>query len=221
MSKSTVAPGSTNGNHRDRPWRVLVLLLAATAVGATESAGSATEPSATATESVALAAAPSAHATEPVAHPAEAVTGAAGPVAHAPESGYGAGRSRMLDARPRIGRIFFTPAERRSRHSGGEPVSMSAATPDPPPAPSSSRIPARERLVVNGALSSSTRGRAVWVNGNAVEDSAHDKSAWTDRNGNVWLVNGDQGIRLLQPGQSIDRSGVIEDLLPPGAVTRR
>jgi hypothetical protein len=190
MSKSTVAPGSTKGNHRDRRWRVLVLLLAATA---TESAGSATEPSATATESVALA----------------------------PESGYGAGRPRMPDARPRIGRIFFTPAERRSRHSGGEPVSMSAATPDPPPAPSSSRIPARERLVVNGALSSSTRGRAVWVNGNAVEDSAHDKSAWTDRNGNVWLVNGDQGIRLVRPGQSIDRSGVIEDLLPPGAVTRR
>jgi hypothetical protein len=183
MSKSTVAPGSTNGNHRDRPWRVLVLLIAATAVGATESAGSATEPS-----------------------------------AHAPESGYGAGRPRMPDARPRIGRIFFTPAERRSRHSGGEPVSMSAAT---PPAPSSRRTPARERLVVNGAVSSSTRGRAVWVNGSAVEDSAHDKSAWTDRNGNVWLVNGDQGIRLVRPGQSIDRSGVIEDLLPPGAVTRR
>src|ERR1035438_5628401 len=147
MSKSTVAPGSTNGNHRDRPWRVLVLLLAATAVAAAESAGSATAPSPT--------------ATEPVAHPAESVTGAAGPVAHAPESGYGAGRPRMPDARPRIGRIFFTPAERRSRHSGGEPVSTSAATPEPPPAPSSSRIPARERLVVNGALSSTDRKSGV------------------------------------------------------------
>jgi hypothetical protein len=90
-----------------------------------------------------------------------------------------------------------------------------------PAAPGSRRTPARNRLVVNGALSSSTQGRAVWVNGKAIENSVRDKSAWTDRNGNVWLVNGEQGIRLIRPGQSIDRSGVIEDLLPPGAVTRR
>ena len=79
----------------------------------------------------------------------------------------------------------------------------------------------RERRIVNGALSSGTQGRAVWVNGAAVEDSARDKSAWTDRNGNVWVMNGTQGTHLVKPGQSIDRNGVIEDLLPPGSVTRR
>jgi hypothetical protein len=61
----------------------------------------------------------------------------------------------------------------------------------------------------------------VWVNGTAVADSARDKSAWTDRNGNVWLMNGTEGTHLIKPGQSIDRNGVIEDLLPPGAVARR
>jgi hypothetical protein len=50
---------------------------------------------------------------------------------------------------------------------------------------------------------------------------ARDKSAWTDRNGNVWLMNGTEGTHLIKPGQSIDRNGVIEDLLPPGAVARR
>jgi hypothetical protein len=34
-------------------------------------------------------------------------------------------------------------------------------------------------------------------------------------------MNGTQGIHLVKPGQSIDRSGVIEDLLPPGAFARR
>jgi hypothetical protein len=133
----------------------------------------------------------------------------------------GAGRQHAFIAKPRIGRIFFSPAERRSRHSSGALTATSAETPVSQAAPSSSRSPARERLVVNGALSSSTQGRAVWVNGRAVENSERDKSAWTDRNGNVWLVNGDHGVRLIRPGQSIDRSGVIEDLLPPGAVTRR
>ena len=61
----------------------------------------------------------------------------------------------------------------------------------------------------------------MWVNGTAVEDSARDKSAWTDRNGNVWVMNGTEGTHLIKPGQSIDRNGVIEDLLPPGAVARR
>ena len=78
-----------------------------------------------------------------------------------------------------------------------------------------------QRRIVNGALRSSTQGRAVWVNGTAVEDSARDKSAWTDRNGNVWLMNGTEGTHLVRPGQSIDRNGVIEDLLPSGAVARR
>ena len=116
-------------------------------------------------------------------------------------------------ARPRIGRIFFSPAERRSRHRDGL-----AAT---PAVPTGSGAAPRERRIVNGALSSGTRGRAVWVDGAAVEDSARDKSAWTDRNGNVWLMNGTQGTHLVKPGQSIDRNGVIEDLLPAGSVARR
>jgi hypothetical protein len=135
--------------------------------------------------------------TEPVGRTAESISGA---------------RPHALTANPRIGRIFFSPAERARRRDG------LAATPTTPisagPAP-------RERRVVNGALSSGTHGRAVWVNGTAVEDSARDKSAWTDRNGNVWLMNGTEGTHLIKPGQSIDRNGVIEDLLPPGAVARR
>jgi hypothetical protein len=116
-----------------------------------------------------------------------------------------------LTAKPRIGRIFFSPMERRSRHTSG----LSAA----PATPTAHRIAAQERFYVNGALSSSTQGRAVWINGAAVENSAVNK-AWTDRNGNIWLINGTQGTRLLKPGQSIDRSGAVEDLLPPGSVTR-
>jgi len=140
-----------------------------------------------------------------------AVAGATEPVGRATESIDGAARPHALAAKPRIGRIFFSPAERRSHHDG-------AAT---PATPVGNRIEPREHLVVNGALSSSSQGRAVWVNGTAVENSARDKSAWTDRNGNVWLINGTEGTHLLRPGQSIDRHGVIEDLLPPGAVTRR
>jgi hypothetical protein len=151
-----------------------------------------------------------AEATEPVAPE----LGGRPPPSRAAESISGA-RPNALAARPRIGRIFFSPAE-RARHRDGL-----AAT--PMPAASSGTGPAvrRERRIVNGALSSGTHGRAVWVNGTAVEDSARDKSAWTDRNGNVWLMNGAQGTHLIKPGQSIDRNGVIEDLLPPGAVARR
>ena len=134
------------------------------------------------------------------------------PVGRAGESISGA-PPRALTANPHIGRIFFSPAERRDRHRDGR-----AATPTTPIG--TGRAP-RERRLVNGALSSSTHGRAVWVNGAAVEDSARDKSAWTDRNGNVWVMNGTEGTHLIKPGQSIDRNGVIEDLLPPGAVARR
>jgi hypothetical protein len=150
-----------------------------------------------------------------------AAAGAAEPVSTAPPVGTepvsraarpldGAARPPAFTAKARIGRIFFSPAERRSRHGGAL-----AAT------PMGGGRAARERRVVNGALSSGTEGRAVWVDGAAVEDSARDRSAWTDRNGNVWLMNGTEGTHLVKPGQSIDRNGVIEDLLPPGAVARR
>jgi hypothetical protein len=115
-------------------------------------------------------------------------------------------------SKPPIGRIFFSPSERRARRSGAPD-----AAPTAPTARGASVAPSK--LVASGALSSSTQGRAVWINGVAV-DSA-DKSAWTDRNGNIWLINGSQSPRLIRPGQSIDRSGVVEDLLPPGSVTRR
>jgi hypothetical protein len=139
--------------------------------------------------------------------------GATPPPGRAAEPISGA-RPHALAARPRIGRIFFSPAE-RARHRGGLAALMSAASSGSGPAVR------RERRIVNGALSSGTHGRAVWVDGTAVEDSARDKSAWTDRNGNVWLMNGAQGTHLIKPGQSIDRNGVIEDLLPLGAVARR
>jgi hypothetical protein len=61
----------------------------------------------------------------------------------------------------------------------------------------------------------------VWINGATVENSAMNKSVWTDRNGNVWLRDDKQGTRLIRPGESIDRNGTIEDLLRPGSVTRR
>jgi len=137
---------------------------------------------------------------------------AAEPASQVAGSIAGAARPSALAAKPRIGRIFFSPAE-RVRHR-----SSLAAT---PAASSDTALAGRQHRVVNGALSSSTQGRVVWVNGAAVEDSARNKSAWTDRNGNVWLMNGAQGTHLIKPGQSIDRSGVIEDLLPAGAVARR
>ena len=134
-------------------------------------------------------------------------------VGRAGESISGA-RPHALTANPHIGRIFFSPAERARHRDSLAATPMSAASSGSGPA-------RRERRIVNGALSSGTQGRAVWVDGTAVEDSARDKSAWTDRNGNVWLMNGTQGTHLVKPGQSIDRNGVIEDLLPPGAVARR
>jgi len=145
---------------------------------------------------------------------AATVVEATEPVSRATESIDGAVRPPAFAARPHIGRIFFSPAERARHRDGLAATPMSAASSGSGPA-------RRERRVVNGALRSGTQGRAVWVDGTAVEDSARDKSAWTDRNGNVWLMNGAQGTHLIKPGQSIDRNGVIEDLLPPGAVARR
>ena len=110
-----------------------------------------------------------------------------------------------------IGRIFFTPAERRHRNSSGAAATDSAA--------GSADTHPHDRLIVNGALTSQSRGRAVWLNGSVTEKSA-GAAAWADRNGNVWLTRGD-GTHLLKPGQSIDHTGRIEDLLPPGSVSRR
>jgi hypothetical protein len=118
----------------------------------------------------------------------------------------------LLTAKPRIGRIFFSPAQRHSHRTSGL---------DTTPRPSLDRRAASsERRVVNGALSSNGEGRAVWVNGATVENSSAHRVAWTDRSGRVWL-NQAQGARLIKPGQSIDRSGEITDLLPTGSVTRR
>jgi hypothetical protein len=114
--------------------------------------------------------------------------------------------------KPRIGRIFFSPAERRHR-------SDMAPTADAPRAADSARV---ERLAVNGAVSSSTKGRAVWVNGVPIENTASLKSAWTDSSGRVWLRDDRHIPRRVQPGQAIDpASGTIEDLLPVGSVARR
>jgi hypothetical protein len=125
-----------------------------------------------------------------------------------------AGHAVSPTAKPRIGRIFFSPAERRSAH-----LSVVSATPATP-ATATRRVAADERLYVNGSLSSGTQARTVWVNGAAIENSTVNKTAWTDRQGNVWLNNGAQGTHLVRPGQSIDRGGAIEDLLPPGSLTR-
>jgi hypothetical protein len=111
----------------------------------------------------------------------------------------------------RIGRIFFSPAERRHRYADKAP---------PADAPSARNARA-ERLEINGAISSSTQGRAVWVNGTAIENSAKFKSAWTDRAGSVWLRDDQRAPRLVRPGQAIDpASGAVEDLLPPKSVAR-
>jgi len=111
-----------------------------------------------------------------------------------------------------IGRIFFSPAERRQRYADKTPSAEPGAT----------HTPRGGRLEVNGAVSSSTQGRAVWVNGTAIENSAKPKSAWTDRQGNVWLRDDRHPPRLVRPGQAMDpTSGAIEDLLPAGSVAQR
>lgn len=133
--------------------------------------------------------------------PREAVTGSWRPnEAH---------RAPVTSAKIRIGRIFFSPAERRQRRA------------EKTPAPDAS-IPSRaihgERIVVSGAVSSSTQGRAVWINGAAVENSA---SVWTDRAGRVWLRDDSKTPHLTRPGQALNpATGAMEDLLPAGAVVR-
>src|SRR5271165_6279448 len=66
-------------------------------------------------------------------------------------------RTHAPAAKTRIGRIFFSPAERRRRYADREQPATDA--------PGTSRVVRGERLEVNGAVSSSTQGRAVWVNG--------------------------------------------------------
>jgi hypothetical protein len=111
-----------------------------------------------------------------------------------------------------IGRVFFSPAERRHRYADKTPA---------PDAPSTAHAARGERLEINGAVSSSTQGRAVWVNGTAIENSAQFKSAWTDREGRVWLRDDRRSPRLVRPGQAIiPASGAVEDLLPAGSVAR-
>jgi hypothetical protein len=113
----------------------------------------------------------------------------------------------------RIGRIFFSPAERRHRYADKAPATD---------APGTTRTSRAERLEINGAISSSSQGRAVWVNGTAIENSAKFKSAWTDSSGTVWLRADRLTPRLVRPGQTIDpASGAVEDLLPAGSVARR
>jgi hypothetical protein len=139
-----------------------------------------------------------------------ALCGAAPPVdAPLPNA---APRSTAPKSKIRIGRIFFSPAERRHRYADKTPATDAAGT---------DRTARAERLEINGAISSSTRGRAVWVNGTAIENSAKFKSAWTDRAGSVWLRDDQLAPRLVRPGQAIDpASGAVEDLLPAGSVAR-
>jgi hypothetical protein len=121
-------------------------------------------------------------------------------------------RRHARSGKVRIGRIFFSPAERRHRYADKTPTTD---------APSTAHAARGERLEINGAVSSSTQGRAVWVNGVAIENSAKFKSAWTDRADSVWVRDDRRTPRLLRPGQAIDpASGVIEDLLPAGSVAR-
>lgn len=116
-------------------------------------------------------------------------------------------------SKSRIGRIFFTPEERRTRRAGVRAAGGSTAL-------AAKRVP-RGRLLVNGAISSGGRAAAVWVNGEAVEDSAVNGPIHTDRGGNVWVSDGSQKGVLVRPGQSVGPGGVVDDLLPPGSVTRR
>jgi hypothetical protein len=118
----------------------------------------------------------------------------------------------VLATKIRIGRIFFSPAERRHRYADKTALTEGSDTRDTAGA---------ERLAVNGAISSSTQGRAVWVNGVAIANSAKS-TAWTDSTGRVWLRDDRHRPHRVQPGQAIDpASGAVDDLLPAGSVARR
>jgi hypothetical protein len=122
-------------------------------------------------------------------------------------------RRNARSSKVHIGRIFFSPAERRHRYADRTP---------PTDAPSTAHAARAGRLEINGAVSTSTQGRAVWVNGTAIENSVKFKPAWTDRVGSVWLRDDRRTPRVVRPGQAMDRaSGAIEDLLPAGSVARR
>ena len=121
-------------------------------------------------------------------------------------------RKRTRNVNSHIGRIFFSPAERRQRYADNTPAAD----------PGANHAPRGGRLEINGAVSSSTQGRAVWVNGTAIENSAKIKPAWTDRAGSVWLRDEGHTPRQVRPGQAMDpTSGAVEDLLPPKSVARR
>jgi hypothetical protein len=123
----------------------------------------------------------------------------------------GVRRGHIKSGHVHIGRIFFSPAQRRQRYADKTPAANLSAN----------SAPRDGRLQINGAVSSSTQGRAVWVNGSAIENSAQLKSAWTDRGGSVWLRDDRHLPRLVRPGQAMDpTSGAIEDLLPPKSVAR-
>jgi hypothetical protein len=123
-------------------------------------------------------------------------------------------RPHASSGKTRIGRIFFSPAERRRRQAARQHPATDALSVDD--------TPRRGRLVIDGAVSSSTQGRAVWVNGTAIENSAKPKAAWTDSAGTVWLRDDRLIPRVVRPGQAIDpASGAIDDLLPAGSVTQR
>jgi hypothetical protein len=119
--------------------------------------------------------------------------------------------ARASAGKPQIGRIFFSPTQRRHRDEdkNGAPAEASNLA----------AAPVSTRLVVNGAVSSSARGRAVWVNGAPIDNSARTPSAWADRSGNVWLRDERRVTRRVQPGQTVDAvTGSVEDLLPSGSV---
>jgi hypothetical protein len=121
-------------------------------------------------------------------------------------------RKRSSNVTGHIGRIFFSPAERRRRYADDTPAAD----------PGGNHASRGGRLEINGAVSSSTQGRAVWVNGTAIENSATLKRAWTDRGGSVWLRDDGRTPRQVRPGQAMDpTSGAIQDLLPAGSVARR
>jgi hypothetical protein len=115
--------------------------------------------------------------------------------------------AQAATAKPPIGRIFFSPAERRAARGASKAASANGVVPS-------------ERFSIDGAVSADAKGRAVWINEVPIDNSAAKKSAWTDAKGNVWFRYESLGSHVLRPGQSIDREGKIEDLLPPNAVTR-